>query len=71
MGKIIIENSSTLPIEKAINMIHNVIEKGKVSNNGKQYCYLTIFRFDNIEYGVSCSMNKKSFRFIVWNVSKK
>lgn len=27
----------------AINLVKQVIEQGKISNNGNSYCYLTIF----------------------------
>lgn len=27
----------------AISLVKQVIEQGKVSNNGKSYCYLTLF----------------------------
>ena len=30
----------------AINLVMEVIEQGKISNNGTSYCYLTLF--DNI-----------------------
>ena len=30
----------------AINLVKEVIEQGKISNNGTSYCYLTLF--DNI-----------------------
>ena len=27
----------------AINLVKQVVEQGKISNNGNSYCYLTIF----------------------------
>jgi len=41
MSRFIINNDSKLPDETAIAMVCEVIDKGKISNYGKQYCYAT------------------------------
>ena len=33
----------------AINLVKQVIEQGKISNNGNSYCYLTIFDDISVE----------------------
>lgn len=33
----------------AINLVKRVIERGKISNNGNSYCYLTIFDDISVE----------------------
>lgn len=33
----------------AINLVKQVIENGKISNNGNSYCYLTIFDDISVE----------------------
>ena len=33
----------------AINLVKQVIEQGKISNNGNMYCYLTLFDDISIE----------------------
>jgi hypothetical protein len=61
MSKIIIENISKVSDSTAIDLVQYVISQGRISNNGKQYCYVTIFRS-----GVAVSSHlKKSDRFIV------
>ena len=41
--KFIIENQSDLSDENALNVVLEVVRNGKISNNGKQYCYATVF----------------------------
>ena len=70
MSKIIVENrSKTLDDIDAFRLVLKVIKGGRVSNDNKQYCYLTSFN-----YGVACQnymvatdLNKKSDRFIVYD----
>ncbi len=67
--KIIIENM----IEKAtwavsLEMILKVIEGGRVSNNGKQYCYGTKFDTHEGKFMVSTDLNNKSDRFIISDI---
>ena len=33
----------------AINLVKQVIERGKISNNGNSYCYLTLFNGISVE----------------------
>ena len=33
----------------AINLVKQVIEQGKISNNGNMYCYLTLFDDISVE----------------------
>jgi hypothetical protein len=63
--KIIIENKSEkADNQTALERVSKVISGGRVSNNNKQYCYLTVFG-DGI--CVSTTLNKKSDKFIVWD----
>lgn len=65
--KIIIENKSEkADDETALERVSKVISEGRVSNNNKQYCYLTVFD-DGI--CVSASLNKESDKFVVWDKS--
>ena len=67
MGKTIIENRSAVGDSVAINLVQRVISKGRISNNGKQYCYATVFRNpeQDGEIVVYTDLNKKSDRFVV------
>ena len=69
MGKIIIENRSSVSDNVAISLVQRVITKGRVSNDGKQYCYATVFRNpeQDGEIAVYTDLNKKSDRFVVSN----
>jgi len=66
MGRIIINNQSELPDSKALEMCLSVISKGRVSNNNKQYCYLTRFKLCGIEYDVAAYLRKGCDSFTVY-----
>ena len=63
MDKIIIENQTDLPMIRAISYVAAVIREGRISNDGKQYCYATRFKGNII---VSTDLNKRSDRFVVY-----
>ena len=65
MNKLIIDNRSTMSDFNALAYIKAVIEEGRISNEGKQYCYYTTFERGNMIIGVSSFLNKKSDRFVV------
>ena len=60
--RIIIENRSEKPDTRALRAVERVIESGRISNYGKQYCYATTFADDIIVYS---DLNKSSDRFVV------
>lgn len=66
MTKLIIDNKSDLPMESVLRMCAEVVEEGRISNDGKQYCYATVFRIGGVNYGVVSELNKKSDRFIIY-----
>jgi len=66
MGRIIINNRSELPDSKALEMCLSVINKGRVSNSNKQYCFLTRFKLDGVEYDVATDLRKGSDSFTVY-----
>jgi hypothetical protein len=68
MSKIIIENKSNLPDSDAVELAMRVMKGGRVSNFGKQYCYLTVVHNWNGsggEYQIGSFLNKKSDRFVI------
>jgi hypothetical protein len=67
MNKIIIDNRSDLNDADAVNMVLNVIKMGRISNEEKQYCYLSLIQVDGKKYQIASFLNKKSDRFIVNN----
>ena len=50
----------------AISIVKQVIEQGKVSGNGKSYCYLTMFTVGNDIIVVETRLYRKSPCFIVY-----
>jgi hypothetical protein len=65
MAKIIIDNRSDLTDLEAVKLVSIVVKTGRISNNNRQYCYLSTFLIDGFNYQVSTDMNKKSDRFII------
>lgn len=68
MRRIIIENRSTMPDAQVVCAIASVIESGRISNNGKQYSYLTTFASGLIVYS---DLNKQSDKFVAYEVEKE
>lgn len=67
MNKLIIENRSELTDKQCLHLVERVIESGRISNNNKQYCYLTRLKYINNWYSVSTDLNEKSDRFVITN----
>lgn len=65
MGKIIIENKSSADDSAAVRLVEQVIRKGRVSDDGKQYCYATIAMSGGRKVMISTDRNKRSDRFVV------
>jgi len=68
--KIIIDNQSDLMMDTCLTMVMNVMDNGRVSNNGKQYCYLTAFNSPDGDIHVVTDLNKKSDKFTIYRVKK-
>jgi type VI protein secretion system component Hcp len=62
MGKLIIENRSKVSDIEALQAVQMVMESGRISNQGKQYCYFST-TLNNL--GIASFLNKKSDRFVV------
>jgi len=65
MEKLIVENRSNLDLKDAIILIKSVLDEGKISNEGKQHCYLTTFTFKGDKFSVHSILNKKSERLVI------
>lgn len=66
--RIIIEDRSALEPRAALDMVADVIDKGRISDDGRQYCYLTVF---NNGHAVASSRNKASDRFVVYACTRE
>lgn len=65
MNKLIIDNRTELTDLEAVNLVSKVIAQGRISNDGKQYCYGTGITIEDKEYMIWTNLNKKSDRFVI------
>lgn len=63
MSKIIIHNNSSASDLLALICVQQVIADGRISNEGKQYCYATLFK--SLKVAVTTRLNKSSDVFYV------
>jgi len=66
--KIIVQNETSFSMTKILPFVEKVIADGRVSNYGKNYCYVTVWESGII---VCASRNKKSDRFVVYHDPEK
>ena len=68
MSKLIIENRTKgLSDYQCLAYVQEVIAQGRISNNDKQYCYLTAFKKVGGKIMVSTDLNKNSDRFVIYD----
>ena len=68
MSKLIIENrTKRLSDYQCLAYVEKVIAEGRVSNNDKQYCYLTAFGKVGGKIMVATDLNKNSDRFVIYD----
>lgn len=65
MNKLIIDNRTKLTDLDALTLIKAVVSQGRISKDGKQYCYITAMVFEGSKYIVHAILNKKSDRFVI------
>lgn len=65
MNKLIIDNRTELTDLEAVTLVSRVIAQGRISNDGKQYCYDTGITIEDKEYMIWTDLNKKSDRFVI------
>lgn len=64
-NKLIIDNRTELSDLEAMELVKAVVKEGRISNNGKQYCYGTTVQIDESLYGIWTDLNAKSDRFVI------
>ena len=69
MGRIIIDNRSSVSDSYVVGLVQKVIDQGRISNNDKQYCYGS--RFPYIGVVIFTDLNKCSDRFIAVDEKEK
>jgi hypothetical protein len=68
--KLIIQNQSELTDIDAIGLVYKVIANGKISENGKSYCYATTFKIKKNKYVVYANGNQDKTNFTIENTTK-
>lgn len=58
--KLILENRTDLPMVDFLRLAQEVVSMGRISNDNRQYCYLTSFIIDDQEYHIVSDLNDKS-----------
>jgi hypothetical protein len=66
MKKLILVNETDLPMTDFLVLALEVVKSGRLSNNGKQYCYLTSFDVNGSEYHVVSDLNEKSDKLTLY-----
>lgn len=67
MGRLIIHNRSSVSDGEALRLVAAVVDGGRVSNYGKQYCYLVTGKVAGQAVAVASELNKASDRFTVYD----
>lgn len=70
MNKLILENRSDLDMFEFMQLAMSVVAEGRVSNDGKQYGYLTVFFMRESKYHIVSELNEKSDKLILYKCSK-
>lgn len=65
MKEIRIKYDDDISDELASQLVWSVINQGKISNCGKNYCYATVFKVDGTVYKVVANDKTKSTMFYV------
>ena len=73
MSKIHIDIRNNIDKTIALDCVKQVIQQGKISNNGKSYCLATTFKYGDEEIWVHTRPYRKSDCFLVYKnlLSKK
>lgn len=65
MKEIRIKYDDDISDELASQLILSVINQGKISNEGKSYCFATVFKVNGTEYQVVANDKTKSIMFYI------
>lgn len=65
MKEIRIKYDDDISDELVSQLVWSVINQGKISNEGKSYCYVTVFKVNGMEYKVVANDKTKSRMFYV------
>ena len=66
MDKLIIENRAGIPWLDVLRYGAGVVRQGRISNDGKQYCYASTFKTPAGTIVVASYLNEHSDRLVVY-----
>jgi|TARA_R110000850_G_scaffold17910_3_gene54384 hypothetical protein len=67
MSKIIIKNTSSFTDVNALEVVAMHIKEGRISDDKKAYCYLSIYALGPQKVGISAKKNKVSDTFTLFD----
>lgn len=75
MSKLIIHNEAGVSDQVALGLVANVIGEGRISDDGRSFCYLTVFKkVEGVGGEITVSSKSRRLRdgspsdsFFVWN----
>ena len=70
MSKIIIKNNTDLSDLYVMYLVCSIIKSGRISDNGKAYCYLTSFQTNEGNYYINADLRKCSDVFTCYKSSE-
>lgn len=70
MSRVIIDIKDSISPSTALLLVERVIREGRISNNGKNYCYATSFQIGEDNIIVAISPYRKSDCFVVHKVKR-
>jgi hypothetical protein len=65
-AKLILENRTDLPMKDFLRLAQEVVSMGRISNNNRQYCYVTAFTIDGKKYYIASELKKKSDKLTIY-----
>ncbi len=65
MNRIIINNRTNIGDIYSLELVKKVMEQGKISGEGKKYCYLTALSKSGRKFHVSVGNNKTTDSFFI------
>ena len=63
MEKIIVENRTDRPMAEILELVASIVAQGRVSDSGRQYCYVSIFREGLV---ITATRDRRSDRFVAF-----
>lgn len=70
MSRIIVDIRDSISPSTALLLVERVVTEGRISNDGKIYCYATSFRVGKDEIMVAIRPYRKNNCFVVYKIKR-